>query len=60
MKSDKDIRIQRPTVRRILLLLPFSLCYACFVVLGDWQGSVDYSNAQNLGRIVLWRPAASA
>lgn len=60
MKSDKDIRIQRPTVRRILLLLPFSLCYACFVVLGDWQGSVDYSNAQNLGRIVLWAAGSFA
>lgn len=54
MEFNKDIRIQRPTVGRALLLLPFALCYACFVVLGDWQGSVDYSNAQNLGRLVLW------
>ena len=60
MESDKDMRIQRPTVRRALLLLPFALCYACFVVLGDWQGSVDYSNAQNLGRMVLWAAGSFA
>lgn len=60
MEFNKDIRIQRPTVRRVLLLLPFALCYACFVVLGDWQGSVDYSNAQNLGRLVLWAAGSFA
>lgn len=54
MGTDSDMRIQRPTGRKLVILLPFSLCYALFVVLGDWQGSVDYSNAQNLGRIVLW------
>lgn len=54
MVWNRDIKIQRPTGRKLLLLLPFALCYACFVVLGDWQGSVDYSNAQNLGRLVLW------
>ena len=60
MESDKDIKIQRPTARKVLLLLPLALCYACFVVLGDWQGSVDYSNAQNLGRIVLWAAGSFA
>lgn len=60
MEFNKDIRIQRPTVGRALLLLPFALCYACFVVLGDWQGSVDYSNAQNLGRLVLWAAGSFA
>lgn len=54
MGLNRDIKIQRPTGRKLLLLVPFALCYACFVVLGDWQGSVDYSNAQNLGRLVLW------
>ncbi len=54
MVWNRDIKIQRPTGRKLLVLLPFALCYACFVVLGDWQGSVDYSNAQNLGRLVLW------
>ena len=54
MGTDRNIKIQRPTGRKLLLLLPFAVCYACFVVLGDWQGSVDYSNAQNLGRLVLW------
>ena len=53
MGTDRNIKIQRPTGRKLLLLLPFAVCYACFVVLGDWQGSVDYSNAQNLGRLVL-------
>lgn len=54
MELDNRIKIRRPTARKLLLLVPFALCYACFVVLGDWQGSVDYSNAQNLGRLVLW------
>lgn len=54
MILNRDIKIQRPTGRKLLLLVPFALCYACFVVLGDWQGSVDYSNVQNLGRLVLW------
>lgn len=54
MGFNRDIKIQRPTGRKLLLLVPFAVCYACFVVLGDWQGSVDYTNAQNLGRLVLW------
>lgn len=54
MVLNRDIKIQRPTGRKLLFLMPFAVCYACFVVLGDWQGSVDYSNAQNLGRLVLW------
>lgn len=60
MVWNQDIRIQRPTGRKLLLLIPFALCYACFVVLGDWQGSVDYSNAQNLGRIALWTAGSFA
>ncbi|MDE6405639.1 MAG: hypothetical protein K2M20_08310 [Lachnospiraceae bacterium] len=60
MGLNRDIKIQRPTGRRLLLLVPFALCYACFVVLGDWQGSVDYSNAQNLGRLVLWAAGSFA
>lgn len=60
MGLDRDIRIQRPTVRKVLFLIPFALCYACFVVLGDWQGSVGYSNAQNLGRLVLWAAGSFA
>jgi len=54
MGSERDIKIQRPTGRKLLPLLPIAVCYACFVVLGDWQGSVDYSNTQNLARLVLW------
>lgn len=60
MVWNQDIKIQRPTGRKLLLLVPFALCYACFVVLGDWQGSVDYSNAQNLGRMVLWAAGSFA
>lgn len=60
MVWNQDIKIQRPTGRKLLLLVPFAFCYACFVVLGDWQGSVDYSNAQNLGRIVLWAAGSFA
>lgn len=60
MGTDRNIKIQRPTGRKLLLLLPFAVCYACFVVLGDWQGSVDYSNAQNLGRLVLWAAGSFA
>lgn len=60
MGLNRDMKIQRPTGRKLLLLVPFALCYACFVVLGDWQGSVDYSNAQNLGRLVLWAAGSFA
>lgn len=60
MVWNRDIKIQRPTGRKLLLLVPFALCYACFVVLGDWQGSVDYSNAQNVGRMALWAAGSFA
>lgn len=60
MVWNQDIKIQRPTGGKLLLLAPFAFCYACFVVLGDWQGSVGYSNAQNLGRIVLWAAGSFA
>ena len=60
MGSERDMKIQRPTGRKLLPLVPIALCYACFVVLGDWQGSVDYSNAQNLGRLVLWAAGSFA
>lgn len=60
MGVNRDIRIQRPTKRKALFLLPFAFCCACFVVLGDWQGSVGYSNAQNLGRLVLWAAGSFA
>ncbi len=60
MERNQDIKIQRPTGRKLLLLVPFALCCACFVVLGDWQGSVDYSNAQNMGRLVLWAAGSFA
>lgn len=54
MDLRKNGKIRRPTKKQILLLLPFAFCYAFFIVLGDWQGSVRYSNVQNMGRIVLW------
>ncbi len=54
MKLFGDRKIQYPTRREVLLMLPFAFCYAFFIVLGDWQRSVPYSNAQNLGRLVLW------
>lgn len=54
MKLIGDRRIQRPTWREILLLLPIAFCYAFFIVLGDWQRSAPYSNARNMGRLVLW------
>lgn len=54
MKSTEDKRIQRPAGREILLMLPIALCYAFFVVLGDWQRSAPYSNARNMGRLALW------
>lgn len=60
MLFNKNIEIHRPTGHRLLLLFPFAFCYACFVVLGDWQGSVGYSNAQNLGRLVLWTAGSFA
>ncbi len=54
MGSEGNRKIRRPTKKQLLLLLPFAFCYAFFVVLGDWQRSVPYSNAQNMGRLVLW------
>lgn len=60
MLLNRNINIQRPAVRRLLLLLPIAFCYAFFVVLGDWQGSVGYSNARNLARIVLWAAGSYA
>lgn len=53
MKLWEDKNIRRPTRREILLLLPFAFCYAFFIVLGDWQRSVSYTNAQNMGRLAL-------
>lgn len=47
-------RITLPTGRQFLVLVPFSLCYAAFIVLGNWQKSAEYSNLQNIGRILLW------
>lgn len=49
-----DKCIQYPKGREFLLMLPFAFCYAFFIVLGDWQHSADYSNAQNMGRLALW------
>ncbi len=54
MELVKNRKIQLPTGREILLMLPFAFCYAFFIVLGDWQRSADYSNARNMGRVLLW------
>lgn len=54
MESVRNRKIQLPTKREILLMLPFGFCYAFFIVLGDWQRSADYSNARNMGRLLLW------
>lgn len=54
MDTQKKKRIAMPTGRQFLTLVPFSLCYAAFIVLGNWQKSAAYSNLQNIGRIVLW------
>lgn len=54
MKSLEDKRIRRPAWREALLLFPIACCYAFFIVLGDWQRSVPYSNLQNMGRLLLW------
>lgn len=53
-KTVRDKCIQYPTRREILLMLPFALCYAFFIVLGEWQRSAHYSNARNVGRLALW------
>lgn len=47
-------RIWLPAGRQFLVLVPFSLCYAVFIVLGNWQKSAEYNNLQNVGRILLW------
>ena len=54
MDTQKKKRIAMPAGRQFLTLVPFSLCYAAFIVLGNWQKSAEYSNLQNIGRIVLW------
>lgn len=54
MESVRDRKIQPPTKREILLMLPFGFCYAFFMVLGNWQRSAHYSNARNVGRLLLW------
>lgn len=54
MGLEKSGKIRRPTKKQLLLLFPFSFCYAFFIVLGDWQGSVGYSNIQNIGRLGWW------
>ena len=54
METQKDKGIRRPTWRELLILLPFAFAYAFFIVLGDWQRSVPYSNLQNMGRLLLW------
>lgn len=58
MDSARDRRIQPPTKREVLLMLPIAFCYAFFIVLGDWQHSADYSNVRNMGRLVLWMAIA--
>lgn len=53
-ETEMERRIKRPEKYQLLILIPFALCYAFFIVLGDWQRSAPYSNAQNMGRLVLW------
>ena len=45
---------RRPGKYQFLVLLPFAFCYAFFIVLGDWQKSAPYSNAQNMARLAHW------
>lgn len=54
METQEKKRIILPARRQFLILIPFSLCYAAFIVLGNWQKSAEYSNLQNIGRILLW------
>ncbi len=54
METQKEKRIMLPARRQFLVLVPFCLCYAAFIVLGNWQKSAAYSNLQNIGRIILW------
>lgn len=54
MDTQKKKRITMPARWQFFILIPFSLCYAAFIVLGNWQKSADYSNLQNIGRILLW------
>lgn len=54
MKPEKDRRIKWPGKYQLLVLSPFAFCYAFFIVLGDWQRSAPYSNAQNMMRLLLW------
>lgn len=53
-RAEKDWKIKRPGKYQLLVLIPFAFCYAFFIVLGDWQRSAPYSNAQNMGRLLLW------
>lgn len=53
-KTETEKKIKRPEKAQLLILLPFAFCYAFFIVLGDWQKSAPYSNAQNIGRLALW------
>ena len=54
MGSEMERKIKLPGKYQLLLLLPFAFCYAFFIVLGDWQRSVPYSNTQNMARLLLW------
>lgn len=45
---------KRPGKYQLLVLVPFAFCYAFFIVLGDWQRSARYGNAQNMLRLLLW------
>lgn len=58
MGTETERKIKRPGKNQLLLLLPFAFCYACFIVLGDWQRSAPYSNAQNVARLLLWTAAS--
>lgn len=54
MGFETERKIKRPGKYQLLLLLPFAFCYAFFIVLGDWQRSAPYSNAQNMARLLFW------
>lgn len=60
MEILKKKGITLPAGWQFLVLVPFSLCYGAFIVLGNWQKSAEYSNLQNIGRIILWAAAAYA
>ena len=60
MEILKKKGITLPAGWQFLVLVPFSLCYGAFIVLGNWQKSAEYSNLQNIGRIILRAAAAYA